>query len=159
MKKFFVMAIMMTTAIFAAAEENENVVVMDTAEAPAEVETVAEAPNMVDEVLATIDGTIVSRAFHVDEARNVYIVEFGERFIRVRDFATGKLVSTLSIYLNKENGTWIEGANNVMCYEGRFYPAKKILNGKGITYKGAKHAQRVPMNRVRSVEQEYRIWL
>ncbi len=142
--------------------ESENVENADAepaTEIAAEPENVAEAPNMVDEVLATIDGTIVSRAFHVDEARNVYIVEFGERFIRVRDFATGKLVSTLSIYLNKENGTWIEGANNVMCYEGRFYPAKKILNGKGITYRAAKHAQYVPMKRVRSVEKDYQIWL
>ena len=160
MKKMFVMAIMMTTAIFASAE-NENAVKNNAAAEPEITEIAAEAPeteNVAEIILNDID-PVVSTAFHVDENRQVYVIEIGERFIRVKDFQTMALIQTLSIYLNKENGTWVEGANNVMCYEGRFYPAKKILNGKGITYKGAKHAQYVPMKRVRSVEKEYQIWL
>ncbi len=147
------------TAMTCAAENNENV--ENAAEAP-ETTEIAEAPeteNVAEAVLEMIDGNIMSRGFYLNEERELFVVEYGERMIRVRDFSTGKLVSTLSIYLNKENGDWIEGANSVMYYEGRFYPAKRILNGKGITYRAAKHAQYVPMKRVRSVEKEYQIWL
>lgn len=158
MKKFFFFAMFVAAAMTcAAANESENV---ENAAEP-EIEAVAEASEMntAEAVLEMIDGNIMSRGFYLNEERELFVVEYGERMIRVRDFSTGKLVSTLSIYLNKENGDWIEGANSVICYEGRFYPAKRILNGKGITYKGAKHAQRVEMKRVRSVEREYQIWL
>ncbi len=137
--------------------------VENAAEASAEVETVAEAPEMMPEantaeiVLDMIDPAVSSR-FYVNEERQLFVVEVGARFIRVKDL-NGKLVSTISKYLATENGTWVENADCVMQYEGQFLPAKRILNGKGITYRAAKHAQYVPMKRVRSVEKEYQIWL
>lgn len=161
MKKFFFFAMFVAAAMTCSANNESENVENAAAEAPA-AEAVAEMVpemNTAEAVLEMIDGNIMSRGFYLNEERELFVVEYGERMIRVRDFSTGKLLSTLSIYLNKENGDWIEGANSVICYEGRFYPAKRILNGKGITYKGAKHAQRVEMKRVRSVEREYQIWL
>lgn len=158
MKKMFFFAVCMAFAMNCAAE-NENVVVNAAAE-PEITEIAAEAPeteNVAEIVLNDIDPVISSR-FYVNENREVFVVEMGERFIRVKDF-NGKLVSTISRYLSEEAGEWIEGADAVMYYEGRFYPAKRILNGKGICYKAAKHRQYVPMKRVRSVEKEYQIWL
>lgn len=154
------MAIMMTTAIFAAAENNESENTgMNAAEAP-ETTVAAEAPetNVAEVILNDID-PVVSSHFYVNEDREIFFVEVGNRFIRVKDFPTGKLVSTISRYLSEEAGIWVENADCVMQYQGQFLPAKRILNGKGITYCAAKHRQWVPMNRVRSVEKEFRISL
>ena len=146
-------------AMTCAAEESENVIVVENADAePTAVVSTTTETNTADIVLNDIDPVVDSR-FYVSEDRNVYFIELGNKFIRVRDFKTHKLISTLSIYLHKEAGTWVENADCVMEYEGQYYPAKRILTGKGICYKGAKHRQWVPMNRVRSVEHEYRIWL
>lgn len=158
MKKFFFFAMFVATAMTCSANnESENV---ENAAEPETTEIAAEAPepNMLDEVFATIDPTVSSR-FYVNEERQLFLVELGERFIRVRDFQTQKIVYTISKYLSEENGTWVNGADCVMQYQGQFLPAKRILTGKGIRYKAAKHCQYVPMNRVRSVEREYQIWL
>ncbi len=158
----FFFAVCMAFAMNCAAENNENVVVNAAAEP--ETTEIAEAPEMMPEmntaeiVLNDID-PVVTSSFYVNEDRQVFFIEVGERFIRVKDYKTHKLVYTISKYLATENGTWVNGANSVMQWNGNFYPAKRILTGNGITYKGAKHAQRVEMKRVRSVEREYQIWL
>jgi len=133
-------------------ENVENAAAEPATEIAAEPET-----NVALTVLNDID-PVKSSSFYVSEDRNVYFVECGSRFIRVKDL-NGKLVSTISRYLSEEAGIWVENADCVMQYQGQFLPAKRILNGKGICYKAAKHRQYVPLNRVRSVENEFRVWL
>lgn len=161
MKKMFFFAMFVATAMTCAAEnESENnAVVMNAAPETEEIAAAEpETENVAEVILNDID-PVVTSSFYVNEDRQVFFIEVGERFIRVKDYKTHKLVYTISKYLATENGTWVNGANSVMEFEGRYYPARRILNGKGITYKGAKHRQYVSMKRVRSVEREYQIWL
>lgn len=152
MKKSLVFAVMLAIANTCAASENEYV---------NQNENVTEtAVNVVDEILNTIDGDIVSKSFYaIDD--NLYTVEYGKRIIRVRDFRTNELLSTTSIYLCKENGEWVDGANTVL-YDAnvdRFVPAKALRTAKGIKYQSAKHAQWLPGNRVKQLEKDNRIRL
>jgi chorismate mutase len=142
MKKSLVFAVMMAIATTCAAN-NENAVSENVAE-PVE--------NVVEEVLATIDGDIVCTTFYADKD-NLYLVEYGTRFIRVRDFRTRELVHTLSIYLCKENGSLVDGANSVMRdASGTFVPAKAIRTAKGMKYQAAFCSQMIPVNRVKQLE-------
>ena len=154
MKKSLIFAVMLTIAgTCTAANESEN---------KSENEAVAEsAANAVDEVLTTIDADIVSKAFYVAPDSKLYQVEYGKRFIRIRDFRTHRLVSALSLYLCKENGNMIEGANSVL-YDSTtncFYPAKVIRTTGGITYQAANLAQSIPGGLVKQLEKSNRIKL
>lgn len=143
MKKSLVFAVMMAIATTCAASEVNECVNENIAE-PVE--------NVVDEVLNAIEGYIVSTTFYADKD-NLYLVEYGTRFIRVRDFRTRELVYTLSIYLCKENGSWVNGANSVMRdASGTFVPAKAIRTKKGMEYPAAFCTQMIPVNRVKQLE-------
>lgn len=149
MKKSLVFAVMLTIAGTCAAEnENERV---------NECENVTvESVDVVDEILTTIDGEIETTSFYADSNDNLYLVECGKRFIRVRDFATRELVYTISIYLSKENGVWVNNANSVMrdASTGRFVPAKAIRTTKGVKYQAANCSQIIPINRVKQLEEK-----
>lgn len=144
---------MLTIAGTCAAEENECVM--------NENEAVVESVDVVDEILATIDADIETTSFYADKDNNLYLVECGKRFIRVRDFATNNLVYTISIYLSKENGVWVEGANSVLfdACTGRYYPAKAIRDGKGIKYVSAKSSQWIPNSSIKQIEKANNITL
>ena len=121
-----------------------------------EPETVA-SENTVEEVLKTIDGNIWLQSTYINENREVFIVEYGQRFIRVRDFKTHELVATLCKSVSESIGDWVEGANTVMydAYFKRYVPAIGIETDKGFIYKSAKHRQFVPKKRVASLRQEF----
>lgn len=147
MRKMIFFAVMMAMTVTCAANN-----VCD------EPKTVANE-NTVEEVLKTIDGNIWLQSTYINENREVFIVEYGQRFIRVRDFKTHKLVATISISVAKDIDEWIDGANTVM-YDSakqRFVPARGIETSKGIIYRSAKHRQYVPNNRIASLRQELRI--
>ena len=138
-------AVMIAIAINCAAENNV-------------VENNATETEIVNVVLNDID-PVLNTSFYLNEERELFVVEVGTRFIRVRDFKTGELVSTLSRYLSEEDGTWVAKADCVMQFAGKFYPAKRETRGNRIIYCGAKHRQYVTSKRVRSVEKEFGIRL
>lgn len=139
-------AVMVAIAINCAAE-NENVVENNATE------------NTADVVLNDID-PVLNTSFYLNEERELFVIEIGTRFIRIKGFEKHQLVQTISKYLSEENGTWIEGANSVMQIAGKFYPAvKREIKGKGIIYCGAKHRQCIPLKMVKSVEKEFGIRL
>ena len=141
--KSLVFAVMMAIATTCAASEVNECVNENIAE-PVE--------NVVDEILDTIDGDIVCTTFYADKDK-IYLVEYGTSFIRVRDFRTRELIHTLSIYLCKENGSLVDGANSVMRdASGTFVPAKAIRTAKGMKYQAAFCSQMIPVNRVKQLE-------
>lgn len=145
MRKMIFFAVMMAIATTcSAATENESV--NENAN-----------NNVVEEVLANIDGTIKIQSLYIDEFRNMFLVEYGQRFIRVRDFKTHELVATLCKSVSESIGDWVDGANTVMydAYFKRYVPAVGIETDKGFIYKSAKHRQFVPKKRVASLRQEF----
>ena len=111
--------------------------------------------SVADIVLNEIDPVVASHFYFYDEEEQTFVVEYGRKFIRVRNIEDNKLVATLSINLHKEAGSWINGANNVVynASEDRFYPAKKMFRKGKLIYQGAKMSQSTPLKTVREVEE------
>jgi hypothetical protein len=149
MRRIFILAVSMAIAMTCAAEsENKN-----------ESENKTVASELVEKDVATavlddIDPVLTSHFYYFNEEEQIFLVECGQKFFRVRNIEDGKLVATLSVYLHKENGTWVDGANNVIYNpaDGRFYPAKREFRKGNLVYRGAKLYQATSLRRIREVE-------
>lgn len=146
MRRIFILAVSMAIAMTCAAETNKS-------DEPTTASEMVEK-DVATAILDDIDPVVSSRFYFYNEEEQIFLVEYGTRFIRIRNIEDGKLVQTLSIYLHKEAGTWVDGANTVIFNEedGRFYPAKREFRKGNLVYRGAKLYQATSLRKIREVE-------
>lgn len=155
MKKLLVLAVSMAIAMTCAAGESEN-----KSNEPKTASELVEK-DVATQVLDDIDPVVSSGFYYYNEEEQIFLVEMGKKFFRVRNIEDGKLVATLSVYLHKEAGTWVKDADCVILNpkDGRFYPARREMQYGRLYYRGAKVWQSTRLAKVRKVEDELGITL